>query len=123
MKQLKKKMLLWLALVMMLSLSLTTACKLPNGYNIITINDFGYTAESGILSLAPPGIVPEPPTFIEGTGYSEYIKTPHVLEGRVGYCLTCHDFGTQIPIPPSHFGRPQDTCTLCHLPAWEIIEQ
>jgi len=112
-----------MALAMLPAVSLLVACSLPNDYNIITINDFGYTAESGILSLAPPGLVPPPPATIEETGSSQYVKTPHTLEGRIGYCLTCHSPEGQIPVPASHIGRPQDTCTVCHLPAWEIIVQ
>ena len=118
-----KNRFFWLALIMVMAVSLLAACSLPNGYNIITINDFGYTAESGILSLAPPGLVPAPPEIIKATGYSDYVKTPHTLEGRIGYCFDHHSFDGEIPSPVSHLGRPQDTCTVCHLPAWEIIEE
>ena len=121
MRQLKNRFF-WLAIAMVLAMSLLAACSLPNGFNIITINEFGYTAESGIVSLAPPGLVPQPPSFIEATGYSEYVKTPHTLEGRIGYCLDHHGVTGEIPAPASHLGRPQDSCTVCHQPAWQVIE-
>ena len=95
---------------------------LPNIENIITVNDFDYTLDSGIVSLAPPGLVPSPPARLSGTGESEYVKTPHSLEGRIGFCFDCHSLTGKIPSPVSHLGRPQDDCTVCHQPVWVLAE-
>lgn len=120
MKQLKIKFF-WLAAVMVLAMALLAACGLPSGYSIATINEFGVSPEPGIISMAPPGLVPEPPPSLTATAPSGIIKTPHTLEGRIGYCLDHHGINGDIPSPPSHVGRPQDTCTVCHQASWEVL--
>lgn len=46
-------------------------------------------------------------------------KIPHVLEGREGQCLACHEAGVvgAPKIPAKHAGRTGDMCPLCHVPA------
>ncbi|MDV2990317.1 MAG: hypothetical protein P3T54_09275 [Dehalogenimonas sp.] len=116
------KRILLALLAFMVVMGPVTAWILPNIHNIITINDFDYTLDSGIVSLAPPGLVPQPPAILQATGPSDYVKTPHSLEGRVGFCFDCHSLSGKIPSPASHLGRPQDDCTVCHSPVWVIAE-
>jgi hypothetical protein len=108
--------------VFMVVMGPVTAWVLPNIQNIITFNDFDYTLDSGIVSLAPPGLVPSPPARLAGTGESDYVKTPHTLEGRIGFCFDCHSLNGKIPSPVSHLGRPQDDCTVCHQPVWVLAD-
>ena len=123
MMKIDKRILALLVLLVVIVGPLVTVWIKPNIQHIITFNDFDYTLDSGIISLAPPGIVPSPPSVLQFTGVSNYVKTPHALEGRIGFCFDCHGLNGQIPAPASHLGRPQDTCTVCHRPVWEIIEQ
>ncbi len=120
------KIKIWVVLMpltVILVAALLSACSLSNGYKIMTINDSDQSVDSGILSLALPGIVPSPQELIEATGLSVYVKTPHALEGRVGFCFDCHGLNGDKPAPASHLGRPQDSCTVCHRPAWEVANQ
>lgn len=121
MKQVKNK-LFWLVIVTMAVVALLTACGLPSGYSVITVTEYGVSPEGGILSLTPPGLVPAPPDIVTATPQSGIIKTPHTLEGRIGYCLDHHSASGRIPSPPSHIGRPQDSCTVCHQPSWETLK-
>lgn len=120
-RQIKRWVLALLAF--MVVMGPITAWVLPNIQSIITFNDFDYTLDSGIVSLAPPGLVPEPPSMLQYTGESDYVKTPHALEGRIGYCFDCHSLDGKLPSPPSHLGRPQDDCIVCHTTAWEVIKE
>jgi formate dehydrogenase gamma subunit len=40
---------------------------------------------------------------------------PHPIEGRE-QCETCHGPDGMSPWPPDHAGRPNESCTFCHLP-------
>jgi formate dehydrogenase gamma subunit len=40
---------------------------------------------------------------------------PHPIEGRE-QCDTCHGPNGMLPWPPDHEGRPNESCTVCHLP-------
>jgi len=53
-----------------------------------------------------PGVVKE--------SESEAKAIPHAIVGRE-QCLTCHASAVK-PVPVSHAGRTDDTCTLCHKP-------
>ncbi len=112
-----------LPLTLILVTVLLSACNLSDGLKIPSIDDSDQYADSGILSLALPGIVPSPPGVIEATGLSVYVKTPHALEGRIGFCFDCHGLNGDKPAPASHLGRPQDSCTVCHRPSWEVVNQ
>ncbi len=120
MKRVKNR-LFWLVIVMIAALASLTACGLPPGYSLVTLNEFGTSIEPGIISLAPPGLVPSPSNVVTATPPSSIIKTPHTLEGRTGYCLDQHSTNGSLPSPLSHIGRPQDSCTVCHQPSWEVV--
>ena len=104
-----KNRFVWLILVMLLGIVpvLLAACDLP--------------PESNMITLTPPGVSAAPAPMLTSTPPSDLPKRPHTLEGRIGYCLDHHSVNGDIPAPPSHIGRPQDTCTICHQSVWSII--
>ena len=106
MKQ-KSNKLLRLSIGLLIMVALVTACDIP--------------PESNIITLEPPGVSATPQAMLTYTPSSDLPKRPHTLEGRIGYCMQCHDVDGSIPAPPSHVGRPQDTCMICHASAWTTI--
>ena len=72
----------------------------------------------------------------ERASNAERPQTPHTVEGRDGFCLTCHvvddvslgdttgleDSGIIKPGQTTHEGLSAFTCVTCHSPTWRSIK-
>lgn len=84
---------------------------------------FSTFEETALATVPPPAT--EVPVFVpltptpapESTGETTQIGSPitHPIEGREE-CDTCHGLSGMMPYPADHEGRPNDSCTICHLP-------
>lgn len=82
---------------------------------------FSTFEETALATVPPPPT--EVPVFVpltptpEATGEAVQIGSPitHAIEGRE-QCDTCHGLSGMLPYPADHAERPNDSCTICHLP-------
>jgi cytochrome b subunit of formate dehydrogenase len=82
---------------------------------------FATFEETAIATIPPqptqvPVFSPLPPTP-ESTELTQVAASlvPHAIEGREA-CDTCHGLEGMSPYPRDHAGRPNESCTVCHLP-------
>ncbi len=82
---------------------------------------FATFEETAIATLPPqatqvPVFSPLAPTP-EPTSASQLTAAliPHPVEGQE-QCDTCHGINGMSPFPTDHVGRPNESCTICHLP-------